>query len=485
MVTNVGLALNMSLSAGLDCALDESKDHILDIMIYTCDICKLSFKSFEAFVKHNLQHVEEHDEKYDQCEECFVTTEDLRTHQLVHSTPGSDGSYSVIKDELDQLIHSSTEGSGQSIICPVCSVVFSSEDELETHSKLHIQPVCMTEQRFSSCNETENEFMKDEEPVCTTEQRISSCNETANKFTEEEQSVCMTEQTISSCNGTANEYIKDEEPHETYISQTDLDGRAFLKESISTHQTTFDCDICDENFACKDILNAHVSTHHKTGRLYKCDLCRKMFNKKSDLITHRRGDHAGQIIYRCSMCGKKFTRKASFIAHGRIHMGGYKCFLCGMRFTRLALLMSHARDHNGKELFRCEKCKQRLVHPSDLKSHTCHKKMAYRTSVAEVKSENQFQLPPSVTTKRSKNTCQFDASRPELKSSRIQHPRYTSHQCDVCKKRFTDKHVLSSHKRIHSVERPFICDLCELSFVHESDLQSHTDYVHKGITFIN
>ena len=44
-------------------------------------------------------------------------------------------------------------------------------------------------------------------------------------------------------------------------------------------------------------------------------------------------------------------------------------------------------------------------------------------------------------------------------------------KCDVCEMQFTQLHHLSAHKRIHNGEKPFKCDVCDKQFSVSSTLR--------------
>lgn len=46
-------------------------------------------------------------------------------------------------------------------------------------------------------------------------------------------------------------------------------------------------------------------------------------------------------------------------------------------------------------------------------------------------------------------------------------------ECEVCKKRFTQKSSLNTHKRSHTGLRPYICEICNKSFSVKSYLAAH------------
>lgn len=85
------------------------------------------------------------------------------------------------------------------------------------------------------------------------------------------------------------------------------------------------CDICNEFFKTKKLLNLHLKIH-KTKKESECPDCGKKLNQSS-LVMHRK-IHENNPKFSCNLCDKKFVQKVNFLQHSTFAHTQYRPHAC-------------------------------------------------------------------------------------------------------------------------------------------------------------
>ena len=136
----------------------------------------------------------------------------------------------------------------------------------------------------------------------------------------------------------------------------------------------------------------------------------------------------------------------------------YECPTCEKTFNRRSYLQLHEKIH-GEKSYKCSICDKTFRQPAGLWIHKKRQSCLKRNLPS-----NKPCSPSNVSGQLDEKTDYDDGKR---------------HKCDICNKRFTQKHLLTYHKRTHTGENPFPCTICGKMFRGAATLKYH-ERTHTG-----
>ncbi|KAK2853617.1 hypothetical protein Q5P01_006278 [Channa striata] len=205
-------------------------------------------------------------------------------------------------------------------------------------------------------------------------------------------------------------------------------------------------------------------------RRYRCSSCGKKFYQLSHLKKHQ-FSHTKDKPFTCEECGKNYTSVESFRAHQMSHRGErpFSCPHCEKSYGLKRDLREHMVLHTGEKPYICEHCGKAFARRPSLRIHRllhC--------------SRTIYTQPPKVQC----TVCaKLLANSGSLRNHMKLHTGEKPHICQHCGKCFSQKGNLECHLRIHNGEKPYPCTECSQSFSQKPELRRHM-FSHTGGGFL-
>ncbi|XP_034479334.1 zinc finger protein 664 isoform X2 [Drosophila innubila] len=212
---------------------------------------------------------------------------------------------------------------------------------------------------------------------------------------------------------------------------------------------------------------------------------------ESDLETQSVFQQRQLKEYNCEYCAGKYTTIKYLNIHLKMshpHPKGFKCNDCDATFDVDRALESHRRKVHTE--FTCKLCDKIYKSSRTLLRHVQgHSglrqfKCDYDNCGKSFVSQHNLTSHRRVHSTDRNYVCELCGYRSRYRDALIVHRRtHTGEKpfkCDTCARCFASKSLLNEHQAMHSTDRPYKCDKCEATFSRPKALYHHK-HLHLGI----
>ncbi|XP_071449250.1 uncharacterized protein [Hetaerina americana] len=267
----------------------------------------------------------------------------------------------------------------------------------------------------------------------------------------------------------------------------DVSSEAFqCKSGLDAEAITYKCEHCSREFSLKFNLKKHIFLDND-ARPHKCEVCSMTFKCKQELKRHKLL-HLVETSHKCEVCSKSFHHKHHLNRHMLTHTGErrHKCDVCEKAFTLKQHLKDHMVIHSGEKPHKCEVCPKAFMHKKQLNEHMFNHNGA-RPHVCEECSKaftckQNLERHTLIHTGKWPLKCEICSKGfhyiKHLEGHMLIHTGERPHKCETCPKTFKHKHNLEDHMLIHR-DTTHLCGICSRTFKYKSGLTRHMK-VHKG-----
>lgn len=454
-----------------------------------CPFCKRHFNSRRYLIRHTQSHSGDKPFFCSACGRGFYRLDNLAMHQNTCasttiepvSTPKNTKSHKYTKQcsycprlftrKKRLMKHHHGHKSNSLVLCSRCGQYFGAT-KLSQHLRQCTGP---TQNNILTSGSQSDGFLKKD---------IQKPNET----------------TLSGGNGTATI------PHHCPHCRKKFRFKSLLLRHLLSHapKQSYACMHCGHKYGTKSLCVKHEAFCDGIGKKLQYDVKSDGSTKllQGSRLRETKEKRSAEGDYKCKFCTKTFMKPRSLRRHILTHteVKPYRCKACDSSFSRYDYLKVHQTHCTGKR-GRLEVCIPKIsldavgkgwknnigiLNINEQQRFGCHHCLSSFSSESNLRRHvTMLHARQTYSTRLSTSECHEKSLKSQSESTTLLHDEISQilkphtdkkqkHACMYCPRSFKLNHQLNVHTRLHTGEKPFLCDCCGQRFIRRDYLLRHS-----------